>query len=108
MLTKIDRADVPSYRSAGKSPIRAFAAETAREFLERSEVGDVYEVTGIPEGMADGGVQRLAEAFRNELFYMDRKEDMRKHVKVMTRKNSRLFLERTKPVVWNREKGRFE
>lgn len=101
MLTKIDKSEVPRYAGAGKSPARRFAEETLGEFLDRSEVGDVYEVTGIPEGM---GVQKLAGAFRYELFYMDRKE----HVKVMTRRNARLFLERTKPLVWNSEKRRYE
>lgn len=105
MLAKIDKSEVPNYRSAEKSPLRAYAAKTAREFLECSTVGDVCEVVEIPPELVPNGVQRLAEAFRSELFAMDADRDMRKEVKVITRKNKRLFLERVKPKVWDREKG---
>ena len=108
MLAKIDKSEVPNYRSAEKSPLRAYAAKTAREFLECSTVGDVCEVVEIPPELVPNGVQRLAEAFRSELFAMDADRDMRKEVKVITRRNKRLFLERVKPRVWNKEKGRFE
>lgn len=106
MLTKIERSDIPRYRSAEKSPLRRFAGETLREFLRASEVGDVAEVTGAPVDMDARGTQRLAEALRNELFYMGRNDgkydeasDMRRHVRVITRGGSRVFLERVKPWV---------
>ena len=97
MLTPIAKSDVPSYRSAEKSPLRVFCEETAREFLGSSKVGDVAEVTGAPVDMDAKGTARLAECFRNALFYMDRERDLRKHVRVITRGGTRLFLERVKP-----------
>ena len=97
MLTKVSKNDVPSYRAGEKSEVRRFALETAKEFLECSEVGDIAEVTGAPIEMDASGVQKLANAFRDELFYMDKLKDMRKHVKVITRGGKRLFLERVEP-----------
>lgn len=94
MLTKIAKADVPLPGNRAKSPVRAFAKETVREFLTGSAVGDVAEVTGAPVAMERGGTQRIAEAMRDELFYMFKDRDMRKQVKVITRGGSRLFLER--------------
>lgn len=79
--------------------------ETAKEFLEGSEIGDIAEVTDAPIEMDAAGVQKLAHAFRDELFYMDKLKDMRKHVKVMTRGGKRLFLERIEP--FELRKGRY-
>lgn len=104
MLTPIAKSDIPGYRNAEKSLLRVFCEETAREFLSTSKVGDVAEVTGAPVEMDARGTRRLAECFRNALFYMDRKpgsydrsRDLRRHVRVITRGGTRLFLERVEP-----------
>lgn len=101
MLKMIDKADVPGYRNADKSPARRFAAQTVREFLEVAEVGDIAEVEDAPVEMDADGVRKLYSAMRDELFYMDRGEDMRKKVRVFTRGGRRVFLERTEPFAPN-------
>lgn len=85
MLTKVEKSEL-SRRE--RSPLRAFADEAAREFLEVSHAGDVYEVTGAPEE----GAARLAEALRGALHYLD--GGARREVRVMTRGGSRVFMER--------------
>lgn len=97
MLTKIDWKNVPPYGAENRSPIRQFAYKTIVEFLENSEVGDVYEITGFPtiEGndtlrMAD----KVSQAIRTELWHLRKDYDMRKDAKVFRRKE-RLFIERT-------------
>lgn len=94
MLTKVERSELTRCRQE-RSPLRLFADEVAREFLEVSHVGDVYEVTGAPD-VGERGAARLAEALRSALYYLDR--DMRKEVRVMTRNGSRVFLERLEKV----------
>ena len=96
MLHMIDKAEVPCYRSADTSPLRVFCEETAREFLERTSPGDVAEVTCAPVEAGERGVRRLAGAFRDALFYMDRSVDLRREVRVITRGGERVFLERAK------------
>ena len=97
MLTPIAKSDIPNYRSTNCSPLRVFCEETAREFLATAKVGDFAEVTEAPVEMDARGVQRLAEVFRNTLFYMEQGKDMRKCVRVITRGGSRVFLERVEP-----------
>ena len=96
MLHMIDKAEVPGYRDGDKSPLRVFCEETAREFLEKSNPGDVAEVTCAPVEPGERGVRRLAGAFRSALFYMDRSVDLRREVRVITRNGERVFLERAK------------
>ena len=97
MLTKIDKADVPAYRNREMTPLKLFAIETAREFVEASQVGDVCEVTEAPAAMDTKGTQKLANALRDALWRMSDDEDMRKKVRVITRGGSRCFLERVEP-----------
>lgn len=102
MLTPITKADIPNYRSTNRSPLRVFCEETAREFLATAKVGDFAEVTGAPVEMDAKGVQRLAGAFRDALFYMDSEKNMRDCVRVITRGGSRVFLERIEKKKFNR------
>lgn len=98
MLTKTDWKAIPPYGKENRSPIRQFAYKTVLEFLENSEEGDVFEVTGFPsvEGndtlrMAD----KVSQAMRTELWYLRKDYDMRSDVKIFRRKE-RLFMERTR------------
>ena len=99
MLTKTDWKAVPPYGKEGRSPIRQFAYKTVIEFLETSEVGDVFEVTGFPE-MDGNDAMRMAEkvrgAIRTELWHLRKDCDMRSDVNIFRRKE-RLFMERVKP-----------
>lgn len=98
MLKQIDRRDVPSGPSKGRSPMREFARSTIDEFIASSEVGDVAEVDGWPDMTGDGprNVQKLANDLRTELYWQRRQNGFGGEVKVMTRGGSRVFVERLK------------
>lgn len=98
MLKQIDRRDVPSGPSKGRSPMREFARSTVDEFIASSEVGDVAEVDGWPDMTGDGprNVQKLANDLRTELYWQRRQNGFGGEVKVMTRGGSRVFVERLK------------
>ena len=94
MLTKLSRDELPNYRGREPTPLRLFADETLDEFIATSEVGDIAEVTGWPE--CGNGTQRVANYLRDRLFYRERGADWRKALRVITRNNSRVFLERVR------------
>lgn len=96
MLTKVERSELTRCRHE-RSPLRLFADKTANEFVDKSGVGDIYEVTGAPIQGSEKDIQRLAEALRSALFYLEDGKNMRKEVRVITRGGKRVFLERLAP-----------
>ena len=98
MLNPIDRRDVPSGPSKGRSPMREFARSTVDEFITSSKTGDVAEVTGWPDVTGDGprNVQKLASDLRTELYWQRRQNGFEGEVRVMTRGGARVFLERAR------------
>lgn len=93
MLKQIDRSDIPRMPRDGKSPLRQFANETLREFMETARPGDACEVTGAPVPECPRPADKVACALRSELFYMgSRNIDLRREVKVVTRGGTRVFL----------------
>ena len=98
MLKQIDRRDVPSGPSKGRSPMREFARSTIDEFVASSKAGDVAEVDGWPDVTGDGprNVQKLASDLRTELYFQRRQNGFDGEVKVMTRGGARVFVERVR------------
>lgn len=92
MLKQIDRSEIPRMPGANRSPLREFANETIREFMETTEAGDACEVTGAPVPECERPADKVASAFRDELFAMGRGGDLRPRVKVVTRGGTRVFL----------------
>ncbi len=101
MLTYLEPVEVRKLRLHDKSVYRQFANDTLREFLEQANVGDVFEVTGMPDGPEDATtrMRKVRQAIDAERFYEDKRND----VKVFQRKG-RLFLERTEPYVPTKRK----
>ena len=94
MLTAIERDQIPAFGGHPRSPIRQFALETVKEFLDISHEGDVYEVTGYPEmegAQAERQRGRIAQAIGTELRHFEVQCEVR-----VFRRGCRIFLERDK------------
>lgn len=94
MLKQITKEEVPRYRKP-KSEARQFAYDALNEFFSSATIGDICEITELPLTNDDPAknAERVASAFRDELFYM-RKRDQAK----IFRRKDRLFIERVKPI----------
>lgn len=99
MLNQVEARDIPAL-SSGKpaSPMRAFADEAAREFMEAYAVGESAELTGWPADAGRSAEWSAAKARRavvDALWRMRRGcgRDLRREVEV-TRRGERVFMTR--------------
>ncbi len=100
MLTKTDWKSIPTRGRDERSAVRAFAHETAVEFMEGSSPGDVFEVTDWPQqdGVdASRMVERVRGAMRTELCCLRKAKGFEGDINLF-RRQGRLFIEREAPV----------
>ena len=104
MLKPINKSEIPDYRGKNKSEMRKFAAEAVREFMEKAETGDVFEVTGAPNPKGWGEValaDKLIYAINAESAHVDRNGEVKPF-----RRKGRVFIERRE--TFEQRKARLE
>lgn len=94
MLTKIDITEVPDQGGRQRSEMRLFAHETLKEFVAKSQIGEIFEVTGFPVVDEDEvkNANKLMNAFCAEFRFVPCEDSINRF-----RRKGRVFLERKEP-----------
>lgn len=99
MITPISRKEVPRLSNKPLSERQIFAEQTVEDFFASTKVGDIVEVTDIPDLYGDA--KRNTQAIRQAIIaaaHNAEGKSMRDHMKAFSR-GERLFIERIEPWV---------